>query len=442
MPCSRATAEQAPTERGAEAAAPRVRQDVEAEPEALEATPRTCRSVRPRRRRPSGRRGSRGTGRPPGTGRRTSAISAIDVGDSGVTALTMSTNARSPASSPALEPRGPPPSAPPGHAERRCRRRPLRERLRDLVGDDREAVGGHGRGDAQDHVVRAGGEERPGGLEGLAPGVRGRAARELGGERERRGVAAGGLERPRDLVALRREVGDVARAVARHRPALRVAGRERDAPPLLAAQPDRRPARAHRPGLVGRAAQRVGRVVERHARGPPRLVGEQRRQDPQRALEAVVPLGQRRQRDPERVVLALVPAGAEAQDEPAAGDVVDDGRRLREQGRVAERVRRDRDPDPLARHAVGEGRDRRERLDRRPVRARGRRPRGGRSSSRRRTRRARPRAPRSRRSATSRGPSTPTPRSGSRRGPAATARSSAASRPSSRRGRRAGAPRS
>ncbi len=40
---------------------------------------------------------------------------------------------------------------------------------------------------------------------------------------------------------------------------------------------------------------------------------------------------------PNGVVLALEPAGAEAEDEPAAGDVVEDGRRLREQRRAGGR---------------------------------------------------------------------------------------------------------
>ena len=140
------------------------------------------------------------------------------------------------------------------------------ERLRDLVGDHREAVGRHRRGDAQDHVVGAGGEERPRRVERLAPRVRRDAARQLRGKGEVRGIATGGREGPGDLVALEREVVDVAGPVAGHRPALRVARGQRDAAGLLAAQPDRGAAGAYRAWLVGRAVERVERVVERDAR--------------------------------------------------------------------------------------------------------------------------------------------------------------------------------
>ncbi len=58
-------------------------------------------------------------------------------------------------------------------------------------------------------------------------------------------------------------------------------------------------------------------------------------------------------------MLALVPARPETDDEPAAGDVIEDRGLLREDGRMAERVRQDTMADRQARDAMGQrGRDR------------------------------------------------------------------------------------
>ena len=53
-------------------------------------------------------------------------------------------------------------------------------------------------------------------------------------------------------------------------------------------------------------------------------------------------------------VLVFVPPGAESKDEPATGRLVEQRGGLREDGRVAERVREHRVADPLARHCWAE----------------------------------------------------------------------------------------
>ena len=93
---------------------------------------------------------------------------------------------------------------------------------------------------------------------------------------KRRGVPARGLERAEDRVARSREVGDVAGPVAGHQPALREARGERDPARLLPAEEDRRAARAHRRRLVGRAAERVERVVARRRPARAGRIREQR----------------------------------------------------------------------------------------------------------------------------------------------------------------------
>src|SRR5699024_5629371 len=153
----------------------------------------------------------------------------------------------------------------------------------------------------------------------------------------------GRIERAADLVALLREVVDVAGTVARHRPALGEARRQPDAAWPLPAQPDRRPAGTNRRRLIRGPVQRELRIRERDAAAGCGIGPEERLEHPQRGLVAAEALAQRWQRDAERVVLALVPAGAEAQDEATAGDVVEYRRLLGEDGRVAERRGGDRD---------------------------------------------------------------------------------------------------
>ena len=59
--------------------------------------------------------------------------------------------------------------------------------------------------------------------------------------------------------------------------------------------------------------------------------------------------------DPERAVLGLEPGAADAQHRPAAADVVERGRHLGDERRVAERVGTDHEPDGGALGALGPG---------------------------------------------------------------------------------------
>ena len=177
-----------------------------------------------------------------------------------------------------------------------------------------------------------------------------------------------------DRVAPLGEVRHVGRVLVgrdgRQQPAVGDRRRQRDAAPLLAAEPDRRAARRQRRRVVGRAVERVERVGAGHARVRRGLGREERPDRVDRRFEPVEPLGHRRERDPERRVLRLEPAGAEAQDEPAAGRVVHDRRGLGQDRRMAERGGQHGMAEPLAGHVVGEGGHRRERLERRARRAR------------------------------------------------------------------------
>ena len=170
----------------------------------------------------------------------------------------------------------------------------------------------------------------------------------------------------RIAIALLAEVGDVGVRDRRQHPAVAVAGDERQAASLLAAEPDRRAAGRQRWWQVRRPVERVERIGPRDAGLGGGGVAEQGLDHLEGRLEPIEPLADRRQRDPERHVLTLMPARAEPEDEAAAGHVVEDRRGLGQDRRVAERVRQDAVPTTSCRAPGGRARRPRERL---PARA-------------------------------------------------------------------------
>lgn len=238
-----------------------------------------------------------------------------------------------------------------------------RDLTRDGVNAIRSQVWGHG----QDDVVGANRNESVGKVECLAPGLRARARRDLRRELEARWVAselAHPVEQHRPSLG---EVGDAVRStVGQHErddPTLDVPSRQIDPATLLATEPDG--------GAAGSQCARLVRGVREGHIGvwssdPGHLacvVGEHRSEDGQSRLQAVETLDNRRERDAERGVLRLVPARPEARDEPPAGHVVKDRQLFGQYRRVPERRRQDANTEPLARNAMGEGSERRDRLE-------------------------------------------------------------------------------
>src|SRR5206468_11271113 len=153
---------------------------------------------------------------------------------------------------------------------------------------------------------------------------------------------------PADLLAALpqdvRRLGDPCRlAVAVPQVGMPRRGAERLLAPGAADQ-DRKP-RLDR----ARQAQCVDHRVEAPVMGH-LLTREKPLDEADRLLEPVEPLAEAGPEvEPEGLVLAVEPAAADAQDEPPARHVIEGGRELRGQARIAERVGGDEEPEASSR---------------------------------------------------------------------------------------------
>jgi len=130
-----------------------------------------------------------------------------------------------------------------------------------------------------------------------------------------------------------------------------------------AADHDRRMRLLHRGGEAHRVRHGVVLAVQRRLR-----LRQHAADDPERLVERSEPARHGLEVDAEAPVLELEPAGADAEVEASAAHVIERRRHLRGEARMAVRVTGHHRADAGAARRLGEGGDRRPRLEARPLR--------------------------------------------------------------------------